>query len=238
MASKEGAKKATKQPSKCYHCGGFILNDADFVIRKVPLHTKSGIRNYKRTFHLNCMSNYSGIMETEKETKLEQSWWDKCYFYFKELLDIPEGKNLDEYAVKRLLGLRVGKFMPAANNVRGLKRGYDFETILMTMKFSSVAVKHAMNTTSFTNQEHKVNYAIKIIASNLNFVSQKVEGKRIVDKKLAAIPNITLDNSNIPEYHVKGRDESTKKVSEVINTILAKSYEEDDELKDIDALFE
>lgn len=216
--------------TKCYHCGGVIGENEDIVMKKIPLHTKSGIRKYNRKFHTHCASEFVGNLEVEKETGKENSDWSKCYEYFKDLLGIKEGQNLDEHATLRILGTRVGRYVPSGMNVRGLKRGYDFEVILTTMKFCSVQIRDVLGTMQFKDQKHKIDYMMKIITNNLNFVAAKVEGKRITDKKMDIyIPVEQIEN--LPEYNKKSIENN--KIKDIINTVV----KEDDDMEELMSLF-
>ena len=89
---------------KCYYCAN-PLNEEDMVIKPIPLKTKSGYRNYKRKFHIDCLPKYLKEHEDIKFREQENSDWDQVYQYFKsEILNLPAGANLSKYCVERLLG--------------------------------------------------------------------------------------------------------------------------------------
>ena len=83
-------QKKIQKPTKCYHCGREIRDSRDLVEKKIPLHTRSGIRMYRRKFHINCIPKYFENLDTESETMQEQSDWIKCYELFRKLLGIKE----------------------------------------------------------------------------------------------------------------------------------------------------
>ena len=186
---------------------------------------------YTRKFHIWCVSEFVGNLEVEKDTQEENSEWEKCYEYFKVLLGIPEGKNLDQHATLRILGLRVGTYVPNGSNVRGISRGYDFETILMALKFSAGAVKKAFGTMQFKDQKHKIDYAMKIVTNNINFVSSKVEAKRWADIQLETNHSEEIKPVEVAEYKVKSN--KGKKVEELISNAI-----DSDELDDLMDLFD
>lgn len=221
----------TSKTVKCYHCGGAIKNETtDLVLKKIPLNTKSGKRMYTRKFHMGCVSDFVDRLEAEKETQEENSEWELCYEYFKELLGIPEGQNLDQHATLRILGLRVGTYVPNGHNVRGIRRGYDFETILMAMKFSSGAIKQSFGTMQFKDQKHKIDYAMKIVTNNINFVYGKLEAKKRADKQLD-VDRDYVGNNDLAEYKTKSRVDD--KVTSLIDNAI-----KDDEMEDLMDLFE
>ena len=87
-------QKKIQKPTKCYHCGREIRDSRDLVEKKIPLHTRSGIRMYRRKFHINCIPKYFENLDTESETMQEQSDWIKCYELFRKLLGIKEDSKL------------------------------------------------------------------------------------------------------------------------------------------------
>lgn len=215
----------THKTLKCYYCGGEIEDEVhDLVIKPIPLHTKVGIRNYKRKFHIGCVSKFVSKLDTEKETGNENSDWDKCYQYAKELLNVKTGQNLDQHAINRLLGLRVGQYYPNGNNVRGLKRGYGYETILMTMKFSTGAIKQAFGTMQFKDQKHKIDYAMKIVTNNLNFIQGKIEAR---DKAIKSLDRLPMEETNAAEYVKKGGNERGR-IHDKIGSLLDSNSETED----------
>ena len=177
-------QKKIQKPTKCYHCGREIRDSRDLVEKKIPLHTRSGIRMYRRKFHINCIPKYFENLDTESETMQEQSDWIKCYELFRKLLGIKEDAKLPKHAVMRLQGLRIGEYIPNGQNTRALERGYSFDVILNTMRFSSVAITDACKNVSFKDESHKINYCMSIIMSNINFMLKRMESKALTDKLL------------------------------------------------------
>ena len=225
-------KPTETQVKNCHHCGG-IVEEIDLIIRPIPQATKHGVELVKRPFHQACLPKYKSIMEYESDTKEENSQWDECYKYFKDLLGIKDGHNLDSFATMRILGLRVGKYTPKGDNLRGIKRGYDFETILMTMKFCSLNIRTAFSTMSFKDQSHKVNYAMKLITDNVNFVAEKLERRRVADRKLDVIIK-DIQPHREAEYKTQGST-GISKVGEIISSIVDEGT--DQEMQDIMNLF-
>lgn len=223
----------TRKPLKCYYCGGIIEDEThDLIIKPIPLHTKRGIVNYKRKFHTDCVSRFVSKLEVEKETKHENSDWEKCYEYAKELLNIGVGQNLDSHCTNRILGTRTGSYYPNGTNVRGLKRGYSFEVILTAMKFSSVQIRHAFDTMQFKDQKHKIDYMMKIVTNNINFVNSKVENKKRAESKLDTVV-VSMPNADIPSYSQKGSVKQDK-----VSDLIKSNTSHEDDLKDLADLFE
>ncbi|QYH51148.1 hypothetical protein G6O70_00250 (plasmid) [Liquorilactobacillus hordei DSM 19519] len=169
---------------KCYYCNK-ELAERDMVIKPIPLVCKNGKkRNYKRKFHINCVEKFVAEHEDEFETKKETSEWDKVYKYFKlDVLCLPEDVNLPDFATKRLLGLRVGKFMPNAINTRVIKQGHSFSTILATMKLANIEIQKAFKTQAFSDMQHKINLAMFVINKHIDFVEERIRKVEEINSK-------------------------------------------------------
>lgn len=225
--------KLSNNTVNCYYCGHEV-SERDVVKKDIPLSTKSGRKDVERIFHLKCVSAYIDGMDFEREEKVEDGWWDKCYKKFKSLIDVPEDKNLEEHAVLRILGLRVGRYVPNGSNVRGLKRGYDYETILYTMMFCTTGISHAMSTMNFKDQSHKIDYAMKIITNNINFMEQQVKAKRKSERRLESV--IIEDKTKYEEmYQVKADKDNSEKIKSVVDSLIKDDVDSD--LSAIDKMF-
>lgn len=226
VLAKEKEKTKKSKPLTCYYCGG-ELEESELVIKPIPLHTKAGVRNYKRKFHLECVSKISEHRDNTEASKEEDDHWDSCYKYMKSLLGIKEGMKLDTHAVMRLRGLRLGQYYPSGNNVKLLKRGYDYEIILMTLKFSSGAIRKTLGEMSFKDQKHKIDYIMKIITSNINFMAVKVESNRATKRKVES--SIGQEQNNVvsmADYKARGNVGETK-ASQIVQELKEEVVEDD-----------
>jgi CCR4-NOT transcriptional regulation complex NOT5 subunit len=160
----------------CYHCGSPIKYDSDLVLKQIPLACKDGKkRMYTRKFHMDCLKKFLKNTTNHKIQTEEGDDWDAAYKYFKDtILEIPDSKPMPPFATKRLLGLRVGQYMPNGNNVRGIERGYSYKTILYALKVSHFEIEQYTQGKEFENVEHHVNYIFKIIEKNLPEVDRKL----------------------------------------------------------------
>lgn len=177
-------QKNTQKINKCYHCGKEIVDNRQLVEKKIPLSTKRGIRNYRRVFHIDCVPKYYGNLDTESETRKEQTDWEMCYELFRGLLGVKEDVNLPKHAVMRLQGLRIGQFIPNGQNTRALERGYSFEVILNTMRYSSPAIIDACKNKTFKDETHQINYCMTILISNINFIYKRMKAKERATDRL------------------------------------------------------
>lgn len=187
---------------RCYYCNE-ELSEQETVIKEFPLACKNGkVRNYKRKFHYECLPKYIDKNGNVEEKERESSEWEEVYEYFKfHILGLPATATLDNYSVKRLLGLRVGKFMPNATNTRVVKTGYSYPTILNTMKYVKRQVENGFKMNSFNNEEHRINYAMSIISKNVNFIQRRME---VADKQSKQLDKIKYEYKERPRYVKKG----------------------------------
>lgn len=159
---------------RCYYCAK-PLDEEDMVIKPFPLMTRSGVRMYKRKFHYDCLPKYIAANGNVESRHAENDEWNKVYDYFKkDILGLSDGANLSPHAVERLLGLRVGRYKPNASNTRTLKTGYSFATILYTLKYSKRAIDKALKTVNFKDDKHRVDYLMKIVQNNINFIQTRM----------------------------------------------------------------
>lgn len=194
----------------CYYCNKELL-DSDLVIKPFPLVTKNGVRMYKRKFHYDCLPKYVKENGNVQNRKAEKSDWDKVYKYFrKEILGLPDGASLDKHSTERLLGLRVGKYKPSATNTRTIKQGYSFKVILNTFKFKKRAIDYALNTVNFNNQEHKVDYIMKIVEGDLAFIKKRMEK---VEREQRKIERIKKEEATTRSTAYKSKGTGKRKVA-------------------------
>lgn len=177
---------AREKDIKCYFCGELIENYKDLVEKKIPMATKAGIRNYRRQFHsAECLPKYLEDKEDKSLLSEENTEWDAVYRYFrKDILGLGESTPLDQHTIKRLLGLRLGQYYPSGNNTRILKRGYEFKTILVTLKVIKSKVIPYMATASFANGKHKTDSIMRFVTGEINDVHKRLENQKKSNEKL------------------------------------------------------
>ena len=204
---------------KCYHCGELIETDNQLVEKKIPMATKAGVKNYRRKFHIGCLPEYVSKREDKSLLTEENNEWDKVYRYFrKEILNLNESTKLDEHAVKRLLGLRVGMYFPQGNNTRILKRGYDFGTILITMKVVKPKVKSYISRTQFKDNKHKIDTIMKFIVGEINDVAKRIESNKKAEKKVETIEVNKVDYKET--YKKKGKADKNENINKLFGGLL------------------
>lgn len=149
-------------------------------------------------------------MARKKMTEEEKIAWESLYYYVKnDILSYDENQSLPSNMVLRLKGLLTNKFMEN-NNIKSTAN-YSYQTILNTFKFCSPEIHKALRTKSWTSEQHKFNYILKIVEGNINNVYMRMKN---VEKAKEEAKNTTVDTAN----HTGA--EYQKKTKEVTNKLL------------------
>ena len=146
-------------------------------------------------------------MARKKMTEKEKQDWENLYYYVKNIMGYDENQALSNTMVLRLKGLLTNKFMEN-NNVKSTAN-YSYETILNTFKFSSADIQKALRTVNFKDENHKLNYILKIVEKNINNVYMKMKN---VEKAKEKAKNMELDTINHigAEYQRKTKETTNK----------------------------
>lgn len=207
--TKEKKEKKEPKPIKCYHCSGIIEKNNDLVEKKIPMATKRGKVEYRRRFHMACLHDFLESRDDYELNKKEDTDWDLVYRYFrKDILNQSESVTLDNHSVKRLKGLRLGQYYPSGNNTKILKRGYQFETILIAMKVVKAKINSLVGTQNFADQKHRVDWIMKFITNEIPDVQRRLDMKKRSEGQLEA--KLEQDEvykekqSTTPDYTPKG----------------------------------
>lgn len=143
-------------------------------------------------------------------TEEEKQDWESLYYYVKnDILGYDENQSLPSNMVLRLKGLLTNKFMEN-NNIKSTAN-YSYQTILNTFKFCSPEIHKALRTKSWTSEQHKFNYILKIVEGNINNVYMRMKN---IEKAKEEAGNTTIDTAN----HTGA--EYQKKTKEVTNKLL------------------
>lgn len=170
---------------KCYYCDKPIENMNDVAIKKFPMATRAGIRQFNRKFHVHCLLKYNEKSQNIELKKEEYSDWDLVYKYFrKEILGLEETKKLQQHEINRLLGLRLGQYYQRGNNTMILPRGYTYKEILITLKVVKPKVHSYLATGNFANHKHKIDGIMRFVTGEINDVSKRLEAQRKANEKI------------------------------------------------------
>ena len=127
-------------------------------------------------------------MARKKMTNQEKQDWEELYFYVKNLMNYDENQSLSKSMILRLKGLLTGKFIENKNIKDGAN--YSYQTILNTFKFCSPQIQKVLRTNNFRDEQHKFNYILKIVESNINDVYIRMKN---IEKAKAEAKNTTVE---------------------------------------------
>lgn len=97
----------------------------------------------------------------------------------KQVLMYDDSQSLPSKFVLMLKGLKKGKYIETKKQED--KADYPYKTILYTFQICKPKIDYALNNVDFNNENHKFNYIVKIVESNLNDVYMRL--KRVENQK-------------------------------------------------------
>lgn len=179
----------------------FIKRHPEFEIKKNSSNRIVMTQNQQDEI---CNAIQDEIAEREKEnyrhemSKKEIEDWDELYKYVKfKVLGYDENQNLSKNAVLRLKGMLNGKLIER-KSIKN-KANYSYEVALNTFKYSMPDIRRALNNVSFVDENHKFNYIMRIVESNLNTVYMRMKRAEKVKKEVIKETS-TVDNHKAVEY--------------------------------------
>lgn len=112
--------------------------------------------------------------------------WTALYEYVrKNVMNYDDNQSLSRSMVLRLKGLLNNKFM-ANNNIKDTAN-YSYQTILNTFKFCMPNIQKTLRTNNWVDENHKFNYILKIVESNLNTVYTRMKSAEKIKEKTETI---------------------------------------------------
>lgn len=149
-------------------------------------------------------------MARNKMSEKDKQDWESLYFYVKNLLGYDENQSLSSTMVLRLKGLLTNKFIEN-NNIQSTAN-YSYETILNTFKFCSPQIKNALRTNNWSNEQHKFNYILKIVESNINTVYVRMKN---AEKAKEEAKNTTIEAPTHTGAEFKPREKKKDKFADL-----------------------
>lgn len=138
--------------------------------------------------------------------------WENLYEYVRHnVLGYDENQSLSKTMVLRLKGLSNNKFM--ANNNIDDTANYSYKVILNTFKFCMLDIQRGLRTVTFKDEDHKFNYILKIVESNLNTVYMRMKNAAKANEKTEKI-DMAAQFYNGAEYK-----QTEKRVSDRLNDL-------------------
>lgn len=187
---------------KC-DCGETITLTETTLLKK-----RSSLRSCNK-----CLPEKDIDYVPEKMTFEENQDWEELYEYVKkDILGYEVEQKLPQYITIRLLGLARGKHM--ANNRTVNNANYSYKTILNTFKFCSADIQKAIRTNNFSNEQHKINYVLKIIEKNINdvYIRMKSIEKAKKESESTVLNTVTYTGA---EYQKKTKEVTNKLLDEL-----------------------
>ena len=138
--------------------------------------------------------------------------WESLYEYVRHnVLGYDENQSLSKTMVLRLKGLSNNKFM--ANNNIDDTANYSYKVILNTFKFCMLDIQRGLRTVTFKDEDHKFNYILKIVESNLNTVYMRMKNAARANEKTEKV-DMAAQFYNGAEYK-----QTEKRVSDRLNDL-------------------
>lgn len=150
-------------------------------------------------------------------SKEEQKYWDDLYEYVRRnIMGYDENQSLSRTMVLRLKGLSTNQFM--ANNNINNTANYSFKIILNTFKFCLPNIQKGLRSNSFKDENHKFNYILKIVESNLNNVYMRMKNVEKAKEKTETVEMNVVTHSG-SDYQIKTK-ETTGRINNLWDEVL------------------
>jgi hypothetical protein len=115
-------------------------------------------------------------------SKEEKEIFDSIYEYVRTyIMGYDQNQSLSKTMVLRLKGLIVNKFIE--NYDIEDTANYPYLVVLNTFKFCKPDIEKALKNNSFQDENHKFNYVIKIVESNLNNVYMRMKNVKKTEEE-------------------------------------------------------
>lgn len=117
-------------------------------------------------------------------TEQDKKDWDELYQFVKlKVLGYDENQKIPNYLALRLKGMLTNKFIE--NNKQKATSNYSYKVVLNTFKFCMPDIRRALSTNRFVDEQHKINYIMKIVDGHLNDVYMRMKNTEKVKEEVA-----------------------------------------------------
>ena len=147
------------------------------------------------------------MADTKKMSEQDIKDWKQLYDYVRyNVLEYDENQSLSRTMVLRLKGLCSNKYM--ANNSIPTTAHYSYKVILNTFKYCILDIRRSIKANRFNDENHKFNYILRIVESNLNTVYLNMKAAEKTQKEIEH-----SDISRVNDYvnNFKPRPEKKRK---------------------------
>lgn len=177
IVSASGKTKSVAWLCQC-KCG------KEIVVRDSTLKTESHLMR-----SCGCSRVINPNYNKKKMPVEELDYWEQLYNYVNDKVMDYEKSMLSKEMILRLKGLREGKFFQ--NTEQSLEGIYPSKVILYTYKFCMSDIQRAIRNNHFNSENHKFNYILKIVESNLNTVYVRMKKNEQAQKQAEVTDNET-----------------------------------------------
>lgn len=162
-------------------------------------------------------------------TKQERLDWDELYNYVKKhIMNYSDDMKLPKHMILRLQGLHTGNF--CANKKLKPMANYSFKVILYTFQLYKNQILNIFKTNDlkFKDENHKINYCMRIIEDNINDLVIKMKLAEKVKEKKDIIDNSHIFNDGADYKNKIKNEQKTNNLNDLWVT-QDKKNETDDE---------
>lgn len=141
-------------------------------------------------------------------TEQEKIDWDNLYQYVRHnVMGYDNTQSLSRTMVLRLKGLLVNKFIETYSIEDSAS--YTYQLVLTTFKFCMPDIQRGLRSNSFRDENHKFNYVMKIVESNLNTVYMRIKNSE-KSKEKTETTSMDAATHNGADYQSKTSKTSKK----------------------------
>lgn len=165
------------------------------------------------------MTDKGRIIKSKDEYKGKEPYEDYknkrlIYIYVEdELLKIPNGQKFQcgRLLADRVQGVHLGQFR--VNKSCNINASYDYEIILLTLKYCKFDILKALSKVEIKDESHKVNLIFSIVEKNINIVSDKLIIRKLTEQK---VDNMEVTEKTKLKYKKKSKDVKNKRLKDLI----------------------
>lgn len=148
----------------------------------------------------------------EREGFTQDDWIKLCEFVESNVLGYDENMKPPRSLYLRLRGLSRGQFM--ANNHIKRQAEYSYEIILLTFKYSMLAINRALATKNFKSESNKINYIMVIIESNINDIYSRMKK---LEESEERVKSLDMKDNYQPTNYYENKDKEESSVLDLLD---------------------
>lgn len=144
----------------------------------------------------------------------QEDWLILCEYVKKDIMGYTDDMKFPRFIALRLRGLASGQFM--ANKKQKPQAEYDYKTILYTFKACKLDIMNGFksNQTKWKNENHRFNYCMVIIESNINDMVIRLRNAKKAKKQAEGLNLINQENEGAT-YKKRTKEVENKKLEDL-----------------------